>query len=215
MRTVLAKYIQALARFLPSLTSVRESKLSEHTIVDESLKYHEVQKTKIEDLQKAVDGLTAEKETLLAELVGWRECLDTEPTTQTELLEAVALRHDGNQTANHDLLHIYDSTAIPVPFPTIEVPAIPSAGYDILTEPVFKPVPDAQMLNDYALHMSRVSFSSNTGSGALSRISQYPVQGDTQSELPQHDLWGANVQQPLWTQPSHQELPLEFQQHRF
>jgi hypothetical protein len=209
------RYIQALARFLPSLASVKESKLSKHTIVDESLKYHEVQKTKLEDLQKAVDDLQAEKEALLAELSGWRDCLNTEPTAQAELLEAATVRNDGNQIANHDLMQIYDSTAVLGPSASIGMPAIPSAGYDILAEPILHPMPDAQMLNNYALHTSRVSFSNNAGFGALPRVSQYPVQGETRGEPPQHDLWGANVQQPLWTQSSHQELPLEFQQHRF
>jgi hypothetical protein len=175
-----------------------------------------VQKTKLEDLQKAVDDLQAEKEALLDELSGWRDCLDTEPTAQAELLDDTAVRNDATQIANNDLMPpTYDNTMVPGPSTTIALPAFPSAGYDILAEPILNPMPHTQMPNDYALHTSRVSFSNNVGLHALPRIPQYLVQGDTQGEPPRHHLWGANVQQPLWTQPSYQELPLEFQQHQF
>jgi hypothetical protein len=210
------RVIQALARFLPSLTSVKESKLSKHTIVDESLKYHEVQKTKLEDLQKAVDNLQAEKEALLTELSGWRDCLDAEPTAQAEQLETAAVRNDATQIANHDLMpSVYNNAMVPGPSTTIAMPLVPSAGYDMFAEPILNPMPDTQMPNDYALHTSRVSFSNNVGLDALPRIPQYLVQGGTQGEPPRHDLWGADVQQPLWAQPSYQELPLEFQQRQY
>lgn len=207
-------FIQSLARFLPSLTSVKESKLSKHTIVDESLKYHEVQKTKLEDLQKTVDDLTAEKEALLAELSGWRECLDPEQTVPAQPLEPSAVQNNPAQVSDHDLMPMYSGTAKSGLIAGIEIPAMPSAGYDIPAEPVSNLMSDAQLLNNYTLQTPRMSFSNEPGSGVPPRIPQYSIPGVAQDE-PQHTLWGTEIQQPLWTQAPYQELPLEFQHHGF
>lgn len=47
--------------------------------MDESLKYHESQQAKVDELQKSIEVLKSENETLLAELGQWRRCLDTPP----------------------------------------------------------------------------------------------------------------------------------------
>lgn len=51
--------------------------MSKHTIVEESLKYHQLQQKQVEELQDSVATLTAERDSLVAELNQWRQCLST------------------------------------------------------------------------------------------------------------------------------------------
>jgi hypothetical protein len=202
---------------LPSLTSVKESKLSKHTIVDESLKYHEVQKAKLEDLQKTVDALRVEKETLVAELAGWRECLDAAPV---ELLEANAVQGEIARIGSSDIMSPYDSIALPGPVTTHEIPAILPASYNMQANAIPNPMPDVQLPDNYTLQASGVMLADDFSLNDQPRTSQcYLAHGGTRNQLHQHAFWstqqGSHMQQPLWTQSSYQELPLDFQQHQF
>jgi hypothetical protein len=199
---------------LPNLTSVKESKLSKHTIVDESLKYHEVQKAKLEDLQKTVDELKVEKEALLAELSGWRGCLDATPmpAAPADMLGANALGNDAVQIGSHDLMPVYDAIAIPGPVTTHEVPPMVPASFSTQA--------DAQSLDNYALQTSAAMLAGDPIFNISPRTPQYHLtQFGTHDESHQHALWSApqssHMQQPLWPQPSNQELPLDFQRRQF
>jgi hypothetical protein len=188
---------------LPSLTSVKESKLSKHTIVDESLKYHEVQKAKLEDLQKTVDALRVEKETLVAELAGW--------------LEANAVQGEIARIGSSDIMSPYDSIALPGPVTTHEIPAILPASYNMQANAIPNPMPDVQLPDNYTLQASGVMLADDFSLNDQPRTSQcYLAHGGTRNQLHQHAFWstqqGSHMQQPLWTQSSYQELPLDFQQ---
>jgi len=207
---------------LPNLTSVKESKLSKHTIVDESLKYHEVQKAKLENLQKTVDELKVEKEALLAELSGWRGCLNATPApaVPAELLEADAMQNDVTQIGGHDLMPMYDAIAIPGPVTTHEVPQMVSAGFSAQPGSLANPMTDAQSLDNYTVQTSAAMLADGPNFNILPGTSQYHLtQFGTHDGSHQHALWSApqssHMQQPLWTHPSNQELPLDFQRRQY
>jgi hypothetical protein len=207
---------------LPNLTSVKESKLSKHTIVDESLKYHEVQKAQLEDLQKTVDTLKAEKEELLVELSGWRECLDATSVqaAPAEVLEANALQSDAIQVGSHDSMPIHDAIVIPAPITTHEIPPMAPVNYGAQAGSIVNPMPDAQLLDNYTLQNSALMPADEPNFNNLPRTSQYNLtQVGTGDEFLEHALWsapqGSHIQQPLWTRQSYQELPLDFQRRQF
>jgi hypothetical protein len=142
---------------LPSLTSVKESKLSKDTIVDESLKYHKTQEARLEHLQKTVDALKVEKEALLAELSGWRECLYAMPlrAEPAELLEANVIHNDTAQLDSHDLMPMYGAIVVPASDTTFEVPTtVPS--YSTQADFISIPVSGPQTPDDYTLPSSTV-----------------------------------------------------------
>lgn len=190
--------------------------------MDESLKYHEVQKAKLEDLEKTVGALKVEKEALLAELAGWRECLDASSAqvAPADVLEASILQGDATRIGSSDLASSYDSIPIPGPVTTHEMPVMASVNYNTQANAIPNPMPDVQLLDNYALQPSGVLLANDPGLNALPRTSQYHLtQGGTRDDLHQHPLWSApqssHMQQSLWTQPSYQDLPLEFQHHQF
>jgi hypothetical protein len=207
---------------LPNLTSVKESKLSKHTIVDESLKYHEVQKARLEDLQKTVDALKLEKEALLAELSGWRECLDAAPVqaAPAEVLGTNALQTDAVLIPSHDPMPMYDAVAIPGHVTAHEVPPMVPANFSTPAGSIANPMPDAQLLNNYTLETSAVMLADDPHFNNPPRASQYHMsQAGARDESHQHALWTApqnlHVQQPLWTQTTYQDLPVDFQRRQF
>ena len=209
---------------MPNLTSVKESKLSKHTIVDESLKYHEVQRAKLEDLQKTVDELKVEKEALLAELSGWRGCLDATPAqaAPAELLEANAMQNDTARIGSHGLMPMYDAIAIPEQVTTHEVLSMAPPSYSTQASSIAIPMPDSQLLDNYTLQNSAVMLANNPSLHDLPRTSQYNVTqagAGTGDESLQHALWPApqnsHIQQVSWPQPPYQNLPLEFQRRQF
>lgn len=211
---------KSLARFLPSLTSVKESKLSKHTIVDESLKYHELQKTKLDDLQKTVDVLKAEKEALLTELSGWRECLDVQPEQPVlaELLGATTAGSNAIPIGTHDPNLLFDANTAE-PIAALGVSSVPSATYGMLTGPIPTPPSHSQLLDNFVQEAPNMRFRDESNMENLPRASQYPIQDNTLNGHSQHSLWQQqeipHMQQPLWTQQSHQEVPFDFQHHRF
>lgn len=209
---------------MPNLTSVKESKLSKHTIVDESLKYHEVQRAKLEDLQKTVDELRVEKEALLAELSSWRGCLDATPAqaAPAELLEANTMQNDTAHIGSHGLMPMYDAIAIPEQVMTHEVLPMAPPTYSTQAGSIAIPMPDSQLLDNYTLQTSTVMVANNPSFNDLPRTSQYNVTqagAGTGDESLQHALWpapqDAHLQQPFWPQPSYQNLPLDFQRRQF
>jgi hypothetical protein len=207
---------------LPNLTSVKESKLSKHTIVDESLKYHEVQQAKLEDLQKTIDALKVEKEALLVELSGWRECLDATSVqaAPADVLEANALQSDAVQVGIQDPIPMYDAIIIPGPVTTHEIPSMVPVSYGAQAASVANPMPAAPLLDNYTLQTSAVMPADESNFNNLPRTSQYNfTQAGTRDQTLQHGLWsapqGSHVQQPLWTQQAYQEFPLDFQRRQF
>lgn len=206
---------------MPNLTSVKESKLSKHTIVDESLKYHEVQKAKLEELQKTVDALKAEKEALLLELSGWRECLDATSVqaASAEILEANALQSDPVRVGSQDPIPMFDAIVIPGLITTHEVPPMAPVNYGAQAGPIVNPMPDAQLLDNYTLQTSAVMPADEPNFNNLPRTSQYNfTQAGTRDQTLQHAPWSApqdsHIQQPLWTQQAYQEFPLDFQRRQ-
>lgn len=204
------------------MTSVKESKLSKHTIVDESLKYHEVQKAKLEDLQKTVDELKVEKEALLAELSGWRGCLDATPAqaAPAEVLGANALQNDTVQIGSHDLMPMCGTIAIPGPLTINEVPPMVPASFSAQADSLANPMPDAQSLDNYTFQTSAAMLADDSNFNHPPRASQYHLNKvGTHDESYQYALWPApqstRMQQPTWTQPSNQELPFDFQRYQF
>ncbi|THY89212.1 hypothetical protein D6C93_06978 [Aureobasidium pullulans] len=99
---------------LPTLSDVRESKLSKHTIVEESLKHHETQQRRLDELEAVIESLEAE-----------RDALVLEPNTQLPLEEnAVQSTNDylgGLETLTAEELAALQSEIIEVPV------AIPSS----------------------------------------------------------------------------------------
>lgn len=181
------------------------------------MKYHEVQKTKLEDLQKTIDALTLEKEALIAELSGWRECLDApEQAVPAEILETNVAQGNMNHIGSHDLNVVYDGATVSGPTSSLEMPAMVPATYDMLAGPVSNPIPDAQLLDDYSFPTLGVSLDPSLN--VMRRTSHHPAQNGAPGEPP-HALWSAqhstNMQQPLWTQPSYQEVPFDFQRQQY
>lgn len=179
---------------MPNLTSVKESKLSKHTIVDESLKYHEVQRAKLEDLQKTVDELKVEKDALLAELSGWRGCLDVTPAqaAPAELLAANAMQNDTVQAGSHGLMPMYDAVVIPGAATTHGVFPMAPANYSTQAGSIAIPMPDSQLLDNYTLQNSAVMLANNPSFNDLPRTSQYNViqaGAGTGDESLQHPRW--------------------------
>jgi len=207
---------------LPNLNSVKESKLSKHTIVDESLKYHEVQQAKLEDLQKTIDTLKAEKEALLVELSGWRECLDATSVqaAPADVLEANTLQSDAVQVGSQDPVPMYDAVVIPGPDTTHEIPSMVPVSYGAQAASIANPMPAAQLLGNYMLQTSAVMPADEPNFNNLPRTSQYNfTQAGTRDQTLQHALWsaphGPQIQHPLWTQQPYQEFPLDFQRRQF
>lgn len=189
--------------------------------MDESLKYHELQKTKLEDLQKTIDVLEAEKEALLTELSGWRECLDVQPEqpVSAELLGTTTAGSNTTLIGSHDLNPVFDGNIIPEPITAIGVSAVSSASYDMVTAPVPPPPSHSQLLDNYIHEAPNMRFRDASNMENLPRASQYPRQDNAFNEPSQHSLWQPqdipHMQQPLWPQQSYQEVPLDFQHHRF
>ena len=69
-----------LARLLPALSTAKESQLSKHVIVDESVKQHQAQAALIESLRIDVDRVLAEHRTLLNEFNAFREAINSQST---------------------------------------------------------------------------------------------------------------------------------------
>ena len=207
---------------MPNLTSVKESKLSKHTIVDESLKYHKVQKARLDDLEKTIDALKAEKEALLAELSGWRECLDatTVQAAPAEVLEANAQQSETAQIGSHDPMPMYDAIVIPGPLTTHDVPPMVPVTYSTQADSTLNLMPNAQLLGSYTLRACSIMPAVEPNFNASPRTSQYhPTQVNLRDDTPQHALWsvpqGSHIQQPLWTQQAYQEFPPDFQHRQF
>ena len=78
---------QELARLLSSLNNTKNSQLSKHIIVDESVKHHQTQQALIESLAKHLDQLLSEREQLLADAKAWRESVHL-PTRDAQIMEA-------------------------------------------------------------------------------------------------------------------------------
>ncbi|THZ81135.1 hypothetical protein D6C83_09523, partial [Aureobasidium pullulans] len=127
-------WLQALARRLPTLSGVKETKLSKHTIVEESLKHHETQQRRLDELQAVIESLEAERDALVLEVREWRQCLDLpsnaqeaaeQPNTQLRLEEnAVQSTNDylgGFETLKAEEFGALQSEIIEVPV------AIPSS----------------------------------------------------------------------------------------
>ncbi|KAI7372170.1 hypothetical protein KC354_g76 [Hortaea werneckii] len=84
--------LTALARFLPALADTKESKLSKHIVVEESLKFHRSQHEKIEALQSSIDSLFTERDALLSELNEWRQCLCMPPRQASMIKDHLKIR---------------------------------------------------------------------------------------------------------------------------
>ncbi|TIA13607.1 hypothetical protein D6C80_06149 [Aureobasidium pullulans] len=119
---------RALARRLPTLSDVKATKLSKHTIVEESLKHHETQKRRLDELQAVIESLEAERDALVLEVREWRQCLDLlanaqeaaeQPNTQLRLEEnAVQSTNDylgGSETLTAEEFGALQSEIIEVP----------------------------------------------------------------------------------------------------
>jgi hypothetical protein len=176
----------------------------------------------LEDLQKTVDALKLEKEALLAELSGWRECLNATPmqAAPAEVLGANALQTDAVMIPSHDPMPIYDAIAIPEHVTTHEVPPMVPANYGTPAGSIATPMPDAQLLDNYTIQTSAIMLADGPNSKNLPRSSQYHIsQAGTRDGSHQHDLWTApqnpRVQQPLWTQATYQDLPVDPQRRQF
>ena len=64
---------------MPTLGDVRETKLSKHVVVEESLAYHREQQAYREELERTLQAVIAEREFFLTELNEWRQCLGMPP----------------------------------------------------------------------------------------------------------------------------------------
>jgi hypothetical protein len=85
---------------------------------------------------------------------------------------------------------------------------------------IANPMPDAQLLNNYTLETSAVMLADDPHFNNPPRASQYHMsQAGARDESHQHALWTApqnlHVQQPLWTQTTYQDLPVDFQRRQF
>lgn len=200
--------MQALARFLPSLASTKESKLSKHTIVDESLKYHELQQTKLDELQRSFDALTAEKEELLAEVSTWRQCLDVQPQTlPAELCEADVVQTTGASATIDNSNSLYGGTTAAGcdrPLDALATADVP--GSDLLPTDFF---------DDYAMQPPQTQFQTNPDIPNIPANTQQFSQDNHHIEPPHTNLWPPlqpviHPQQTYWTHPSFHDIPLEF-----
>jgi len=64
---------------------MKESKLSKHLVVEESLTYHREQQTRRGELERTLQAVTAERDSFLQELNEWRQCLGMPPRQSTTM----------------------------------------------------------------------------------------------------------------------------------
>jgi hypothetical protein len=189
---------------LPSLASTKESKLSKHTIVDESLKYHELQQKKLDELQRSFDALTAEKEELLAEVVGWRQVLDVQPqTVPAELYEPNLLQNAGPPaTVNNPSLLYGDATASGRNRPLVVPEMAKVPGSDLLPVDFF---------DDYTkvTQPSQTHFQDDPDVPDIPVTAQHFTQDGDHVEPPLTNLWPP-PQPMVWTDQSFHDVPLNF-----
>ena len=82
-----------LAGLLPVLSNAKESQLSKHVIVDESVKHHQAQATLIETLRNDMDRVLAEHQKLLDEFNAFREAMNSQTTHAEMPMENAHLDH--------------------------------------------------------------------------------------------------------------------------
>ena len=102
--------MQELAKLLPALSNTKETQLSKHVIVDESVKRHKTQQSTIDGLTERVDKLLAEQDELLAEINMWRECVNVPPRHAQSSGDMNA----GIQHASNARAHVVDGI-LPLP----------------------------------------------------------------------------------------------------
>jgi hypothetical protein len=190
------------------LASTKESKLSKHTIVDESLKYHELQQKKLDELQRDFDALAAEKEELLAEVSGWRQCLDVQPpTVPAELCEPSILQTTGPPAIVDDSGLLYGDMTVPGRDRPLAVPEIAKVpGSDLIP---------ADFFDDYATQPSHIQFQDDTSALNMPVATQHFVQDDYNVQQPHTNPWpplqtASHPQQTVWAHSSFHDIPLEF-----
>ncbi|KAM0720680.1 hypothetical protein Q7P37_004817 [Cladosporium fusiforme] len=231
-REAFSDSLLSLARFLPSLATVKESKLSKHTIVDESLKYHELQNEKLDELQKSIDVLKAEKESLLVELSQWRRCLDTPP----QQVPVTAMPGDNlasSEPSAYELPAGHNVPDYPVIDPgsttTFSGPLAPGTGVgeDLPMAPTSFAIPrhsfpteslDTQQLDAYTLQQTALPVSE-----AHLDFSLLPPQAPTHSGTYQEPALNAAMWPPQCDQQPHQTfmpqqsycVPLDSQRYQF
>jgi hypothetical protein len=180
---------------------MKESKLSKHTIVDESLKYHELQQKKLDELQRSFDALTAEKEELLAEVVGWRQVLDVQPqTVPAELCEPNLLQNAGPPAIVDNSCLPYGDTTASGRNRSLVVPEMAKApGSDLLPVDFF---------DDYTTvtQPSQTHFQDDPDIPVATK--HFTHDGD-HVEPPHANLWPP-PQQMVWTDQSFHDVPLNF-----
>lgn len=64
---------------------MKESKLSKHLVVEESLAYHREQQVNKHELEQAMQAVIAERDSFLQELNEWRQCLGMPPRQSTTM----------------------------------------------------------------------------------------------------------------------------------
>lgn len=132
------------------------------------------------------------------------------------MLDTNVAQNNMNHIGSHDLVHVYDDTTVSGPVTSLEMPTMVPATYDMLAGPVSNHIPDAQLLDDYSFPTLGVSLDPSLN--VMRRTSHHSAQSGALDEPP-HALWSAqhstNLQQPLWTQPSYQEVPFDFQRQQY
>ncbi|KAK5165372.1 uncharacterized protein LTR77_008901 [Saxophila tyrrhenica] len=131
-----------LAHVIPALQGTKDSQLSKHVIVDESVKWHESQQTTNERLTASIDSLMAERDRLLNELNAFRQCVGLLPHQPGEPApdpsqHQTQMQHTASQPGldtvrenfdDHDWINVHGGMAGPAPNNALHLEAAVAEG---------------------------------------------------------------------------------------
>lgn len=79
---------------------MKESKLSKHLVVEESLAYHREQQSHNDELERTLQAVAAERDVFLQELNEWRQCLGM-PLRQSTVMHLSTPSREETSLAEH------------------------------------------------------------------------------------------------------------------
>lgn len=201
--------------------------------MDESLKYHQLQQARLDELEKVVDVLEAEKESLNVELNQWRRCLDTPP-------QQVPTAIQGEPPIScEQIAHEMQTTREAVEYPECELDLNVTYGGPLAPESAVASIPsaahadsaisanllpstalDIQQLESYALQQTALPFPETPVQDFSPLPLQLATDRRTHQEPPfhattwprQHDQEARQAWMPYQSYPS---LPSESQRYQF
>lgn len=102
--------MQELASLLPNLKNAKDTQLSKHVIVDESVKHHHAQEASIQELTQALDDVKKRHEQLLQEVSAWRDAAQWHPggvnVSGAPAVSTAQVQVQGELDSNSGIAHV-------------------------------------------------------------------------------------------------------------